>query len=43
MKVREAMTREVKIIDPNAAVGDAARCMRDDNVGALPPWERMIA
>ena len=39
MKVREAMTREVEIIDPNAAVGDAARRMRDDNVGALPVGE----
>jgi CBS domain-containing protein len=39
MKVSEAMTREVEIIDPNAAVGDAARRMRDDNVGALPVGE----
>jgi CBS domain-containing protein len=39
MKISEAMTREVEIIDPNAAVGDAARRMRDDNVGALPVGE----
>ena len=39
MKVSEAMTREVEIIDPNAAVGEAARRMRDDNVGALPVGE----
>jgi CBS domain-containing protein len=39
MKVSEAMTREVDIIDPNAAVRDAARRMRDDNVGALPVGE----
>jgi CBS domain-containing protein len=39
MKVSAAMTREVEIIDPNAAVGEAARRMRDDNVGALPVGE----
>jgi CBS domain-containing protein len=39
MKVSEAMTREVEIIAPNAAVGEAARRMRDDNVGALPVGE----
>jgi CBS domain-containing protein len=39
MKVSEAMTSEVDIIDPNAAVRDAARRMRDDNVGALPVGE----
>jgi CBS domain-containing protein len=39
MKVSEAMTHEVEIIDPNAAIGDAARRMRDDNVGALPVGE----
>lgn len=39
MKVSEAMTPEVDIIDPNAAVRDAARRMRDDNVGALPVGE----
>jgi CBS domain-containing protein len=39
MKVSEAMTPQVDIIDPNAAVRDAARRMRDDNVGALPVGE----
>ena len=39
MKVSEAMTRKVEIIDPNAPVGEAARRMRDDNVGALPVGE----
>jgi CBS domain-containing protein len=39
MKVSEAMTSEVDIIDPNAAIRDAARRMRDDNVGALPVGE----
>jgi CBS domain-containing protein len=39
MKVSEAMTPGVGIIDPNSAVRDAARRMRDDNVGALPVGE----
>ena len=39
MKVSEAMTSEVDIIDPNAAIRDAARRMRDDNVGSLPVGE----
>ena len=39
MKVSEAMTRKVEIIDPDAPVGEAARRMRDDNVGALPVGE----
>jgi CBS domain-containing protein len=39
MKVSEAMTPQVDIIDPNAAVRDAACRMRDDNVGALPVGE----
>jgi CBS domain-containing protein len=39
MRVNEAMTREVDIVDPNTAVRDAARRMRDDNVGSLPVGE----
>lgn len=39
MRVNEAMTRNVDIIDPNAAVRDAARRMRDGNVGSLPVGE----
>lgn len=39
MKVSGAMTLEVDIIDPNAAVSEAAQRMRDDNVGALPVGE----
>ena len=39
MKIGEAMTSQVDVIDPNTAVGDAARRMRDDNVGALPVGE----
>ena len=39
MKISEAMTREVEIIHPNDAIGDAARRMRDGNVGALPVGE----
>jgi CBS domain-containing protein len=36
MKVREAMTREVEIIHPNATLAEAAEKMRDLNVGPLP-------
>ena len=39
MKISEAMTSQVDVIDPNTAVRDAARRMRDDNVGALPVGE----
>src|SRR4029079_7489862 len=38
-KVSEAMTRQVDVIDPNSEVADAARRMRDDNVGSLPVGE----
>src|SRR5688500_13816989 len=39
MRVNEAMTRGVEVVDPNTAVRDAARRMRDDNVGSLPVGE----
>ena len=42
MKVSEAMTREVEIIDPNAAVGEAARRIATTMLAPFR-WERMIA
>ena len=36
MQVREAMTEAVVTVDPTAPVGEAARIMRDSDVGALP-------
>jgi len=39
MKVNEIMTREPHVIDPNTTVRDAAKAMREDDVGALPVAE----
>jgi CBS domain-containing protein len=39
MQVREIMTPAVRIADPNMTIRDAAKCMRVDNVGALPVGE----
>lgn len=39
MHVQEIMTRDVELIDPNTTIREAARLMRDDNVGALPVGE----
>ena len=39
MQVREVMTKEVEIIDPNTTIRDVAKRMRADNVGALPVGE----
>lgn len=39
MQVQEIMTRDVALIDPNTTIRDAARKMRDENVGALPVGE----
>jgi len=39
MQVNEIMTPTVHIADPNMTIRDAARCMRADNVGALPVGE----
>lgn len=36
MKVEEVMTRDVQVIQPDAALTDAARMMRDLDVGGLP-------
>ena len=39
MQVQEIMTPTVRIADPNMTIRDAAKCMRADNVGALPVGE----
>jgi CBS domain-containing protein len=39
MQVKEIMTRNVDLTDPNTTVRDAARTMRADNIGALPVGE----
>ena len=39
MQVRDVMTKNPDLTHPNTAVRDAARAMRDDNVGALPVGE----
>jgi CBS domain-containing protein len=38
-RLQEIMTRMVRIADPNMTIRDAAKCMRADNVGALPVGE----
>lgn len=39
MKIADIMTRDPDVIDPNAMIREAAKRMRDDNVGALPVGE----
>ncbi len=39
MQVQEVMHRQVDLIDPDSLLSDAARRMRQDNVGALPVGE----
>jgi len=39
MQVNEVMSRSVDLVNPNMRIRDAAICMRDDNVGALPVGE----
>ncbi|MFP3944372.1 MAG: CBS domain-containing protein [Alphaproteobacteria bacterium] len=39
MQVREIMTRDVDWVAPDTTVQDAARRMRDENIGALPVGE----
>ena len=36
MKIAEVMTRDVRVIDPDRSVRDAARTMDEMNVGVLP-------
>jgi CBS domain-containing protein len=39
MQVQEIMTQPVDVINPNATAREAARRMRDENIGALPVGE----
>jgi CBS domain-containing protein len=39
MQIREIMTHEVDIADPNMTINAVAKRMRDDNIGALPVGE----
>jgi CBS domain-containing protein len=39
MKVSEAMTGNVLLVDPNQTIGQAARLMADHDIGALPVGE----
>jgi CBS domain-containing protein len=36
MLVRDIMTRDVQLLAPHESLRDAARRMRDDNIGSLP-------
>ena len=39
MKIRDIMTKQVEIVSPNTSLRDAARMMRDSDVGFLPVGE----
>ena len=39
MKVSEAMTRDVRVANPNETIRDAARMMAEINAGSLPVGE----
>jgi len=39
MQIADIMTRDVTLTDPNTTIRDAARKMRDENIGALPVGE----
>lgn len=39
MKIIEIMTRNPELIDPDSSIRDAAKRMRDENIGALPVGE----
>lgn len=39
MQINDVMSRTVQLADPNMAIRDAAKRMRDDNIGALPVGE----
>lgn len=39
MQIREIMTRQVELVNPNTPLQDAARMMRDANIGFLPVGE----
>jgi CBS domain-containing protein len=39
MQIREIMSRDVELIDPNSTIRDAACIMRAEQIGALPVGE----
>jgi CBS domain-containing protein len=39
MRISEIMTRDPELIDPNASIRDAARRMKNEDIGALPIGE----
>lgn len=39
MRIKDVMTTEVDLVDPDTTLAEAARLMRDDGVGALPVGE----
>jgi CBS domain-containing protein len=39
MKISEIMARDPELIDPTASIRDAARRMKDEDIGALPIGE----
>ena len=40
MKVRDAMTRDVRILNPDQTIAEAAQVMADSDVGAVPVGEK---
>ena len=40
MKVRDAMTRDVRILDPDQTIAQAAQVMADVDIGAVPVGEK---
>jgi IMP dehydrogenase len=40
MQVNKAMTRDVRIANPEQSISDVARVMAEDNVGSLPVGEQ---
>lgn len=39
MQISQVMTRSVEVVDPDMSVSDAAKRMRDEDIGALPVGE----
>ncbi|MBF0305793.1 MAG: CBS domain-containing protein [Alphaproteobacteria bacterium] len=39
MQISQVMTRSVEVIDPDMPVGEVAKRMRDEDIGALPVGE----
>ena len=39
MKIVEIMTSNPELIDPNSTIRDAAKRLRDEDIGALPVGE----